>query len=126
MTMNFLKNEKNLQTLNTALDKLARIFCVNNGKSKQRDSLGKYVSRPADAGHPDKRHTYSYSQSHEHIYFVAYLDSLEFLCKILLLQHTNVVWESFSKGKTIPNLGNMTCVLMALDQFIDSSFIAYR
>nr|XP_051189058.1 separase-like [Lolium perenne] len=125
MTVNFLKNEKNLQTLNTALDTLARIFCVNNGKSKQRDSLGKYVSRPADAGHPDKRHTYSYSQSHEHIYFVAYLDSLEFLCEILLLQHTNVVWENFSKGKTIPNLGNMTCVLMALDQFIDSSFIAY-
>ncbi|KAM0870742.1 hypothetical protein ACQ4PT_039815 [Festuca glaucescens] len=125
MTVNFLKNEKNLQTLNTALDTLARIFCVNNGKSKQRDSLGKYVSRPPDAGHPDKRHTYSYSQSHEHIYFVAYLDSLEFLCEILLLQHTNVVWENFSKGKTIPNLGNMTCVLMALDQFIDSSFIAY-
>ncbi|XP_047043753.1 separase-like [Lolium rigidum] len=39
--------------------------------------------------------------------------------------HTNVVWESFCKGKTIPNLGNMTCVLMALDQFIDSSFVAY-
>ncbi|EMS65712.1 Separin [Triticum urartu] len=37
--------------------------------------------------------------------------------------HADVVWENFSKGKTVPNLGNMTCVLMALDQFIDSSFV---
>ncbi|KAK1697149.1 hypothetical protein QYE76_013846 [Lolium multiflorum] len=117
MTVNFLKNEKNLQILNTALDKLARIFCINNGKSSQRDSLGKHANRPTDAGHPDKKHTYSYSQSHEHIYFVAYLDSLEFL--------TNVVWENFCEGRTIPNLGNMTSVLMALDQFINSSFVAY-
>ena len=58
-------------------------------------------------------------------YFVAYFDSLEFVCKILL-QHANAVWENFAEGKTVPNLGNTTCVLMALDQFIDSSLVAYR
>ena len=118
-------NEKNLQTLNTALGTLARIFCVADGKSNQYDSLGKYASRPTDAGHPNKKDSHSYSQSHEHIYFLAYFDSLEFVCKILL-QHANAVWENFAEGKTVPNLGNTTCVLMALDQFIDSSLVAYR
>uniref|UniRef100_A0ACD5YX29 Uncharacterized protein n=1 Tax=Avena sativa TaxID=4498 RepID=A0ACD5YX29_AVESA len=106
MSADFLKkNEKNLQTLNTALGTLARI-------------------RPTDAGHANKKHNCSYCQSHEHIYFVAYFDSLEFVCKILV-QHANLFWKYFSEGKTVPNSGNMTCALMALDQFIDSSLVAY-
>ncbi|CAM0943846.1 unnamed protein product [Alopecurus aequalis] len=127
ISVDFFKNEKNLvnlQTLNTALGTLARIFRVTDGKSNQGHSLGKYASRPTDAEHPNKKDSYSYSQSHEHIYFMAYFDSLEFICKILL-RHANAVWKDFSEGKTVPSLGNMTCVLMALDQFIDSSLVAY-
>jgi separase len=123
--VDFLKNEENLQTLNTALGTLAQLFCVTDGKSSQRDSLRKFASRPTDTGHDYKKDNYSYSQSHEHIYFAAYFDSLEFVCKILLL-HANAVWKNFSEGKTVPSLGNTTCVLMALDQFIDSSLVAYR
>ncbi|XP_047080035.1 separase-like [Lolium rigidum] len=124
ISVDFPKNEKNLQTLNSALGTLARIFCVTDGKSSQRDSLGKYASPPSDAGHPNKKHSYSYSESHEYIYFVAYFDALEFVCKILL-QHANAVWKNFSEGKTVPNSRNMTCIFMALDQFIDFSLIAY-
>jgi separase len=117
ISVDFPKNDKNLQTLNSALGTLARVFCVTDGKSSQRDNLGKYASPPSDPGHPNKKHSYSYS--------VAYFDSLEFVCKILL-QHANAVWKNFSEGKTVPNSRNMTCIFMALDQFIDFSHIAYR
>jgi separase len=125
MLVDFLKNEENLQTLNTALGTLAQLICVTDAKSSQRDSLRKYASQATDTGHQYKKDSYSYCQSHEHIYFAAYFDSLEFVCKILLL-HANAVWKNFSEGKTVPSLGNTTCVLMALDQFIDSSLVVYR
>lgn len=125
MSVDFLMNEKDLQTLNNALGTLERIFCVTDGKSSKHDNLGKYSSTLTDARHPNKKDSYSCSQSREHINFLAYLDSLEFVCKILL-QPANAVWESFFKEKTVPTSGKMTCVLMALNQFIDSSLFAYR
>ncbi|XP_037451889.1 separase-like isoform X2 [Triticum dicoccoides] len=124
MSVDFLKNEKNLQTLNNALGTLERIFFATDGKSSKHDNLGKYSSTLTDARHPNKKDSYSCSQSREHINFLAYLDSLEFVCKILL-QPANAVWESFFKEKTVPTSGKMTCVLMALNQFIDSSLFAY-
>ncbi|XP_044951659.1 separase [Hordeum vulgare subsp. vulgare] len=124
MSVDFAKNEKGLQTMNNALDTLARIFCVTDGKSSKHDNLCKYSSALTDAGHPNKKHSYSYSQSDEHINFMAYLDCMEFICKILL-QPANAVWESFFEEKTVPTSGKVTFVLMALDQFIDSSLFAY-
>ncbi|XP_072151631.1 separase isoform X3 [Setaria viridis] len=55
---------------------------------------------------------------------MAYLDALEFVCKVLL-QQVNAVWKSFSDGEAIHYSGNMDYVLTALHQFIDSSFAAY-
>lgn len=74
-------------------------------------------------GHSNKKNSLSHSD--DHISFVAYLDSLEFLCKILS-QYVNAVWKNFSEGIT-PNYSiNMTYVLTALHQFINSSIAAYR
>uniref|UniRef100_K3Z105 separase n=1 Tax=Setaria italica TaxID=4555 RepID=K3Z105_SETIT len=55
---------------------------------------------------------------------MAYLDALEFVCKVLL-QQVNAVWKSFSDGEAIHYSGNMDYVLTALHRFIDSSFAAY-
>ncbi|XP_022681893.1 separase [Setaria italica] len=40
-------------------------------------------------------------------------------------QHTNAVWKNFSEGKAICYSGNLTYVLTALHQFIDSSLMAH-
>ncbi|XP_014756517.1 separase isoform X2 [Brachypodium distachyon] len=120
---NFLMEEKNLRTLNNALGTLALLFNVTYGKFNALDSLGKYSSSLKQAGHSIQKH--SYSQSHEHIYFVSYLGSLEFVCKILV-QHADEVWKNFSEGETVHSSGNMKYVLTALHQFIDSSLVAYN
>lgn len=56
---------------------------------------------------------------------VTYLDSLEFICNVLL-QQANTLWKNFSEEKPIHHSGNMDYVLTALHQFIDSSFKAFR
>ncbi|KAF0931269.1 hypothetical protein E2562_002616 [Oryza meyeriana var. granulata] len=118
----FLNNEKYLQTLNSALATLAHLFCFANGRSIPLDTLGKASSSSMQPGHSNKKH--NLSLSHDPISFVAYLDSLEFVCKILS-QYVNAVWKNFSERITPHYSGNMTCVLTALHQFIDSSIVAY-
>uniref|UniRef100_J3LHH6 separase n=1 Tax=Oryza brachyantha TaxID=4533 RepID=J3LHH6_ORYBR len=117
----FLNNEKYLQTLNSALATLEHLFCFANGRSTPLDTLGKASSSTTHPGHSNK-HTLSHSD--DHISSVAYLDSLEFLCKILS-QYVNAVWKNFSDGTTPRYSRNMTYVLTALHQFIDSSISAY-
>ncbi|KAL6633464.1 hypothetical protein ACP70R_026135 [Stipagrostis hirtigluma subsp. patula] len=119
---NFLNNEKCRQALNEALGILAQFFCVTNGRSIPLDSVGKVSISLMHHGHSNKK--LSYSQSHENISFVAYLDSLEFVCKVLL-QHANAVWKNFSEEKATYHSGNTAYVLTALHQFIDSSLVAY-
>ncbi|KAL6912053.1 hypothetical protein ACP4OV_000858 [Aristida adscensionis] len=111
---NFPSNEKYRQCLMEALGTLAQLFCATNGRSIPSSSM--------QHGHSNKKH--SSSQSHEYISFVVYLDSLEFICKILL-QHANAVWKNFSEEKMTGHSGNTAYVLTALHQFIDSSLMAY-
>ncbi|XP_062221862.1 separase [Phragmites australis] len=115
ISADFLNNEKYLQALNEALGTLARFFGVISCLEKDSSSL-------MHQGHSNKKH--SYSQPHENISFVAYLDSLEFVCKVLL-QHANAVWKNFSEGKAIGYSGNIAYILTTLHQFIDSSLTAY-
>jgi separase len=118
----FLNDEKHLQTLKSALATLAHLFCFANGRSIPLDTMGKASSSSMQPGHSNKKNSLSHSD--DHISFVAYLDSLEFLCKILS-QYVNAVWKNFSEGIT-PNYSiNMTYVLTALHQFINSSIAAY-
>jgi hypothetical protein len=63
--------------------------------------------------------------SHDSISLLTYLDSMEFVCKVLW-QHANAVWKSFSEGEAIHYSGNMDSILTTLHQFIDSSLKAYR
>jgi separase len=63
--------------------------------------------------------------SHDKTSSMAYLDALEFVCKVLLHQ-ANAMWKSFCDGEAIHYSGNMDYVLTALHRFIDSSFAAYR
>ena len=63
--------------------------------------------------------------SHDSISLLAYLDSMEFVCKVLL-QHASAVWKNFSEGEVIHYSGNMDSILTTLHQFIDSSLKAYR
>uniref|UniRef100_A0A0D9VLJ8 Uncharacterized protein n=1 Tax=Leersia perrieri TaxID=77586 RepID=A0A0D9VLJ8_9ORYZ len=72
-------------------------------------------------GHSNKKNNLSHSDD---LSFVAYLDSLEFICKIIS-QYVNAIWKSFSEGITPHYSRNMTYVLNALHQFIDSSIAAY-
>ncbi|PVH67030.1 hypothetical protein PAHAL_1G413900 [Panicum hallii] len=62
--------------------------------------------------------------SHDSISLLTYLDSMEFVCKVLW-QHANAVWKSFSEGEAIHYSGNMDSILTTLHQFIDSSLKAY-
>ncbi|TVU28695.1 hypothetical protein EJB05_20225, partial [Eragrostis curvula] len=117
-----LDSEKYLQVLNKALGALAQFFCVINGKSIPLHSSAKDSRSLMHQGHPHKK--YSYPQSNDNISFVAYLDSLEFVCKMLLLQ-ANTIWNKFSDGKATHYSGNTDHVLTALHQFIDSSLAAY-
>ncbi|KAG8072566.1 hypothetical protein GUJ93_ZPchr0006g41913 [Zizania palustris] len=73
-------------------------------------------------GHSNMEH--SFSQSYDHVSFVVYLDSLEFVCKILS-QYANTIWKNFSEGIIPCCSGNMTYVLRAFHQFIDSNISAY-
>ncbi|CAL5019775.1 unnamed protein product [Urochloa decumbens] len=61
---------------------------------------------------------------HDGTFLMTYLDSLEFVCKVLL-QHANAVWKNFSEGDAINYSGNMDLFLKTLHQFIDSSLKAY-
>ncbi|CAL4967209.1 unnamed protein product [Urochloa decumbens] len=61
---------------------------------------------------------------HDGTSLMTYLDSLEFVCKVLL-QHANAVWKNFSEGDAINYSGNMDLFLKTLHQFIDSSLKAY-
>lgn len=118
----FLNDEKYLEALNEALCTLAQFFYIINGGSIPLDGFG-MESSLAHQGHSKKKH--NDSQSRDNISLMAYLDSLEFVCKVLL-QHTNAVWKNFSEGKAICYSGNLTYVLTALHQFIDSSLMAHR
>ncbi|EEC74078.1 hypothetical protein OsI_09098 [Oryza sativa Indica Group] len=118
----FLNDEKHLQTLKSALATLAHLFCFANGRSIPLDTMGKASSSSMQPGHSNKKNSLSHSD--DHISFVAYLDSLEFLCKILS-QYVNAVWKNFSEGITPKYSINMTYVLTALHQFINSSIAAY-
>jgi separase len=62
---------------------------------------------------------------HDNTSLVTYLDSLEFISKILS-QQVNTLWKDFSEGKPTHYSGNMDYVLTALHQFIDSSFTSFR
>ncbi|KAJ1281207.1 hypothetical protein BS78_04G290200 [Paspalum vaginatum] len=62
--------------------------------------------------------------SRDNTSLVTYLDSLEFICKVLL-QQADVVWKNFSEGESIHYSEKMDYVLTSLHQFIDSSFVAY-
>ncbi|XP_039791546.1 separase-like isoform X3 [Panicum virgatum] len=62
--------------------------------------------------------------SHDSISLLAYLDSMEFVCKVLL-QHASAVWKNFSEGEAIHYSGNMDSILTTLHHFIDSSLKAY-
>nr|TKW23443.1 hypothetical protein SEVIR_4G292500v2 [Setaria viridis] len=117
----FLNDEKYLEALNEALCTLAQFFYIINGGSIPLDGFG-MESSLAHQGHSKKKH--NDSQSRDNISLMAYLDSLEFVCKVLL-QHTNAVWKNFSEGKAICYSGNLTYVLTALHQFIDSSLMAH-
>jgi separase len=110
MTANILNNKKYLQVLNKALDALAQFFCFTNGRSIPLCGLTKDSN---------------YSQPNGDISFVAYLDSLEFLCK-MLLQPANAFWKLFSDGKEVHYSGDTDFILTALHQFSDSSLAAYR
>ncbi|PUZ77833.1 hypothetical protein GQ55_1G405300 [Panicum hallii var. hallii] len=62
--------------------------------------------------------------SHDSISLLTYLDSMEFVCKVLW-QHANAVWKNFSEGEAIHYSGSMDSILTTLHQFIDSSLKAY-
>ncbi|KAG2661846.1 separase-like isoform X2 [Panicum virgatum] len=62
--------------------------------------------------------------AHDSISLLTYLDSMEFVCKVLL-QHANAVWKNFSEGKAVHYSRNMDSILTTLHQFIDSSLKAY-
>lgn len=62
---------------------------------------------------------------HHNTSLATYLDSLEFISKVLL-QQVNTLWKNFSEGKPTNYSGNMGYVLTALHQYIDSSFAAFR
>jgi separase len=122
ISAHFLYDEKYVKALNKALSTLAQFFDVISGRSITLDGSAKESSLMHQC-HSNKKHIYS--QSNDNISLMAYLDSLEFVCKIQL-QHTNAVWKNFSEGKAICSSGNLAYVLTALNQFIDSSLTAYR
>ncbi|OQU85801.1 hypothetical protein SORBI_3004G312400 [Sorghum bicolor] len=61
---------------------------------------------------------------HDNTSLVTYLDSLEFISKVLL-QQVDTLWKNFSEGKPTHYSGNMNYVLTALHQFADSSFTSF-
>ncbi|KAG0532378.1 hypothetical protein BDA96_04G103300 [Sorghum bicolor] len=61
---------------------------------------------------------------HDNTSLVTYLDSLEFISKVLL-QQVATLWKNFSEGKPTHCSGNMDYVLTALHQFVDSSFASF-
>lgn len=123
ISAHFLCDEKYVKALNESLSTLASFFDVINGRSIITLDGSAKESLLIDQCHWNKKH--NYSESNDNMSLMAYLDSLEFLCKILL-QYTNAVWKNFSEGKAICSSGNLACVLTALHQFIDSSLTAYR
>jgi separase len=62
---------------------------------------------------------------HDNTSLVTYLDSLEFISKVLLHQ-VDTLWKNFSEGKPTHYSGNMNYVLTALHQFADFSFTSFR
>ena len=62
---------------------------------------------------------------HDNTSLVTYLDSLEFISKVLS-QQVDTLWKNFSEGKPTHYSGNMNYFLTALHQFVDSSFAYFR
>lgn len=122
ISANFLHDEEYVQALNEALSTVTQFFDIINGRSIPLDGFAKESSLMQQC-YSNKKHLYS--QSHDNMYIIEYLDALEFVCKVLL-PHTNAVWKNFSEGKAICYSGNLTYILTALHQFIDSSLMAYR